>query len=207
MPGSNSVFFNDFLDHQSSRADVEAKRDQARSAGAKGGKAKAAKASGPVSAPLSETVATATHLFSEPLSGSVAEEEVEEEVEERTTKRRAPAKPGAAPKVPSPEQTATAAAHERVGKALNFIAVRGVAKWAIHERGVDPSAVEDAIVAIYEMGKPVTKQVMGQFLDGFIGRQQTAGGVTKQDAKVLGYLERGQRLADAARQNTQKEIS
>lgn len=31
-------------------------------------------------------------------------------------------------------------------------------------------------------------------------------GVSKQDAKINGYLERGQRLADAVRNGTQKEL-
>ncbi|MFC9768983.1 hypothetical protein [Rhodococcus jostii] len=35
----------------------------------------------------------------------------------------------------------------------------------------------------------------------------TPPAVSKSDAKVLGYLERGQRLADAARRSAQKEIS
>lgn len=129
-----------------------------------------------------------------------------EQVKEAPTKSVAASESKSSKPVSIEHSTATAA-YERIGKAGNFMALRGIVKWAIHERGEDPVAVEAAIVAIYEMGKPVTKQVMGQFLDGFIGRQQTSGGVTKQDAKVLGYLERGQRLADAARQNTQKEIS
>lgn len=210
-PDGKSVLFVDYLEHQSSRSEVEAKREQARSAGQKGGRAKAAKSSGAPSEPLSEKLAPATHLFSDPSSGSVAEVEVEEEVEvKRTTTRRAPAKPDA-PKVASLEQVATTAAYERVGKAFKYVAVLQIAKWAIHDRGVEPKALEDAIVAIYEAGKPITRQTVGQCIDGYMNpihvQGRGIGAITRQDAKVNDYLERGQRLANAARMNTQKEIS
>lgn len=95
------------------------------------------------------------------------------------------------------EHSTASAAYERIGKAGNFMALRGIVKWAIHERGEDPATVEAAIVAIYEMGKPVTKQVMGQYLDGFIGRQQSGpGGMSKADAKVQNWLDIGARLTN-----------
>ncbi|MFC9769308.1 hypothetical protein [Rhodococcus jostii] len=96
-----SVLFVDYLEHQSSRSEVEAKRNQARSAGQKGGRAKAAKASGTSSDPLSETLAPATDPLSDPSSGSVAEVEIEREVrrkEEKTSSSASPqkAKPASA---------------------------------------------------------------------------------------------------------------
>lgn len=106
--------------------------------------------------------------------------------------------PTDAPAAP-PEQTATANAYERVGKAFNFMAVRGIAKWAIHTRETDPQVVEDALVAIYEMGKPITKQLVGQYLDGHLGRQQRPG-VSRSDEKVQNYLETGQRLIHARKE-------
>ena len=65
--------FVDYLEHQTSRAEQEAKQDQARSAGKKGGAAKAAKTSETGSEPVAERYRPA----SVPLSGSLAEEEVE----------------------------------------------------------------------------------------------------------------------------------
>lgn len=101
--------------------------------------------------------------------------------------------------VAAPEQTATANAYERVGKAFNFMAVRGIAKWAIHTRETDPQVVEDALVAIYEMGKPITKQLVGQYLDGHLGRPSRPG-VSRTDDKVQNYLETGQRLIHARKE-------
>ncbi|NKU52599.1 hypothetical protein GS881_02330 [Rhodococcus hoagii] len=63
----------------------------------------------------------------------------------------------------------------------------------------DPQVVEDALVAIYEMGKPITKQLVGQYLDGHLGRQQRPG-VSRSDEKVQNYLETGQRLIHARKE-------
>lgn len=63
-------------------------------------------------------------------------------------------------------QAVTDRAYQRVGKAFNFIAVRGLVKWALAREDQSPQSVEDAVVAIYDMGKPITKQVLGQYLDG-----------------------------------------
>ncbi|NKW62332.1 hypothetical protein GS931_21585 [Rhodococcus hoagii] len=101
----------------------------------------------------------------------------------------------------APEQTATANAYERVGKAFNFMAVRGIAKWAIQTRETDPQVVEDALVAIYEMGKPITKQLVGQYLDGHLGRPVRAG-ASRADEKVQNYLDSPRRIA-----NQQKELA
>lgn len=72
--------FVDYLEHQTSRAEQEAKQDQARSAGKKGGAAKAAKASETGSEPVAERYRPA----SVPLSGSLAEVEVEVRKEQST---------------------------------------------------------------------------------------------------------------------------
>lgn len=114
-----------------------------------------------------------------------------------TDKNRAPEKPDAAK---SPEQIATTNAYERVGKAFKFVAVLQIAKWAIHDRGENADTVEDALVAIYEMGKPITRQLVGQYLDGHLTPaftrpiQPPPGGTSKQDAKVIGYLDAAQRI-------------
>lgn len=92
---------------------------------------------------------------------------------------KAPAKPDAG-KPESIEQTVTVAAYEKLGKAFNFMAVRQIVKWAIHDRGITPHAVEEAVIALYEMGKPITKQTMGQYLDGKI--RGPYGNTTRADA-------------------------
>lgn len=94
----------------------------------------------------------------------------------------------------SPEQIATTNAYERVGKAFKFVSVLGIAKWAIHSRQAHPQAVEEAIVAVYEMGKPITKQTIGQYLDGHLSRAPTANGPSRADQKVQGWLDIGARL-------------
>jgi hypothetical protein len=106
----------------------------------------------------------------------------------RERKKPAPDKPDAAK---APEQIATANAYERVGKAFRYVAVLQIAKWAIHTRGEEPQAVEDALVALYEMGKPITKQLVGQYFDGHLGRSPNAREPAKGDQKVAGWLEAG----------------
>ena len=108
---------------------------------------------------------------------------------EATREKSAPAKPDAT-KPKAVEQAVTERAYERVGKAFSFMAVRGIVKWAIHERGADPVSVENAIVGIYEMGKPITKMVMGQYLDGHF-HSRNESGISRQDQKVQNYLNYG----------------
>ncbi|UGT65286.1 hypothetical protein LTT66_18120 [Nocardia gipuzkoensis] len=113
------------------------------------------------------------------------------QAKEARREKAAPAKPDAA-KPKAVEQVVAERAYERVGKALNFMATRQIVKWAIHERGADPDTVENAIVSIYKMGKPITRQVVGQFLDGHF--HANTNGISRADQKVQGYLEMGARL-------------
>ncbi|MFC9761680.1 hypothetical protein [Rhodococcus jostii] len=69
-------------------------------------------------------------------------------------------------KTRAPEHVATDNAYARTGKAFNFVAARGIAKWALREKGLSVQEVEDAFVAIHEMGKPITKQIVDQFVNG-----------------------------------------
>lgn len=87
---------------------------------------------------------------------------------------RTPTEPkeGAASRAGQPkavEQETAERAYERIGKACAFIAMRQIVKWAIHERGDLPQQVEEAVVGIYQAGKPITRQTVGQWLDGHIG--------------------------------------
>lgn len=76
-----------------------------------------------------------------------------------------PGKPDA--RSQTPEHRATDDAYAKTGKAFNFLATRQIAKWAIHERGKSEAQVSHAIVSTYQAGKPITKQTIGQHLDGF----------------------------------------
>lgn len=71
----NGVVFHDYLEHQQSRADVEAKRENARSAGKKGGQAKAANAKRATLKPATEPLATARDFP----SGSVPDIDIDKE--------------------------------------------------------------------------------------------------------------------------------
>lgn len=100
------------------------------------------------------------------------------------TPKDAPAEPDAA-KPQAIEQEITVSAYERLDKGFNFMAVRQIVKWAIHEKGSNPASVEAAIVGLYEMGKPITRQTVGQYLDGKIRQQPNGiwgGSTTRPDA-------------------------
>ena len=70
----------------------------------------------------------------------------------------------------TPEHRATDAAYEATGKAFDFIKVRAMAKWMIHERLLDEPKATQAIVDTYRAGKPITKTVLGQLIDGYNSR-------------------------------------
>lgn len=67
-----------------------------------------------------------------------------------------------------PEDTIAKKSYDATKGALAFMAVRGIAKWAIHTKGEDPARVEEAIAQLYRTGRSVTKASVGQWLDGHI---------------------------------------
>lgn len=73
----------------------------------------------------------------------------------------------------TPEHRATTKAYEATGKAFNFIAVRSMTKWMISDRGLTEDQASQAITDTYQAGKPITKQVLGQLIDGY--NQNTSG--------------------------------
>ena len=106
--------------------------------------------------------------------------------------KKEPAQPTADAPENDPAQQATKDAYERVGKAFKYVAVLAIAKWAIKERGVAPDNLADAFVAIYGLGKPITKQVVGQYLDGKLSQPQqhmdhSARGMAKGMALLQAY--------------------
>lgn len=101
-------------------------------------------------------------------------------------------------KVPPIEQRVTDWIYEQVSGAIAYVPVRQVVKWAIHDRPSAPNDVANAAVGLYRLGKPITKQTVGQWLDGII---REGGRSTDRQAEIL-RREREQALAaDAARSN------
>lgn len=82
-------------------------------------------------------------------------------------------------KQPSPDEKhineVTSTAYEAIGKAANWNGLRAIAKWCVKERGLTLEQFRDACVWIYETGKPITKQTMGQQLDGHFNRPSERG--------------------------------
>lgn len=72
---------------------------------------------------------------------------------------------------PHPAHLIAQRAYDATHGALKFIAVRQVAQWAIDKRGADPDRVEHAIADIHHRGKPVTRAVVDQWLDGAFDRK------------------------------------
>src|SRR5690625_2197127 len=90
----------------------------------------------------------------------------------------------------TPEQEATEIAYEHLGKAFAFIKVRGIVKWLIHERGLTVDRASQAVIDVYQMGKPITKQVMGQYIDGHLTQHR----MTASQRRLQEGYEREQRI-------------
>lgn len=135
-----------YSEMQETRDEVAHKRRIRAESGRKGGLAKAKQ--------------SAKQPASKLLSKNVPEVEVEVEVEVKESDRD---------RGQTLEHRVTDDAYQAVGKAFNFIAVRGIAKWALTERQEPPQRVRDALVGIHEMGKPITKQTLAHYLDGKLG--------------------------------------
>lgn len=90
----------------------------------------------------------------------------------------------------TPEEWVAKRAYDNTSGALNFMAIKGIAKWAIHTKGCHPRAVDDAVGTLYRRGRAVTKQTVAQFLDGIItpdGRANQPARSTTDD-RVTGAL-------------------
>lgn len=81
------------------------------------------------------------------------------------------------PKTPAkkkhPHQQATQNVYDQTGGAINFTNVMGIAKWLINDRGLTIDQATQAIVEVYEQGKPIMKQTLGQHIDGHHRNQKT----------------------------------
>jgi hypothetical protein len=79
-----------------------------------------------------------------------------------------------------PEAGIAKRAHDNTKGALPFMGMRQIAKWAIHTRGTDPGQVEKAIADLYKSGRAVTKQSVGQMLDGYAKSRPAAAKTSRE---------------------------
>lgn len=74
----------------------------------------------------------------------------------------------------TPAQRVTTEAYEAVGKAFNYVAVMKLTEWMLRDRQLtEPQAVQ-AIVDTYRAGKPIIKTTLGQLIDGYNSKANTA---------------------------------
>lgn len=89
---------------------------------------------------------------------------------------------------PSPEEKhiteVATTAYEAIGKSGAFMGIRQIAKWCVNDRGLTAEQFRDAVVAVYQMGKPITKQVIGQFIDGHLGSRAPNRTTQKQQDQM-----------------------
>lgn len=147
-----SYQFKDWADYQPVKADVEAEREAARERMRKVRASKKGVKDSP--AVRANKAGTSSEVRLTPAQPSPVPAQNEN-----------PGKPDS-PSGATPEHRATDDAYTKTGKAFDFIKVRGIAKWAIHERGESEARVSEAIVSAYNAGKPIIKTVIGQYLDG-----------------------------------------
>lgn len=80
-------------------------------------------------------------------------------------------------------------AYDATDGALPYMGTRGIAKWAIEKKGRAPHEVENAIAALWSAGRAMTKQTVGQVLDGILdptkrGPQSATERRIERNAKV-----------------------
>ena len=171
---NGDYLINGYADVQETKAEIAARRATNSQNGKLGGRPKK------------------TQSVTEPKTKPGTQNKAETETETETDiKESEPAKPDAPRGNQTPEHRATDAAYETTGKAFNFIAVRAMAKWMIKDRGLTEPQVTQAIVDTYQAGKPITKQVLGQLIDGYNQRsnQQTTTDKMNQTMLIAQQLE------------------
>lgn len=99
----------------------------------------------------------------------------------------------------APEQRAAEAAYEAIGKAANFMALRGHTKWLIHDRGLTEELASSAIVHVYQLGKPITRSVLGQLIDGHLGSASRPSPAAQRRDETVAMIQRLQAEEDAKR--------
>lgn len=183
-PIEGGWMLHDFLDYNPSHAHLEAERAASRERQAR----VRAKRRGVTSDD------TESHGVTNAVSHAPVTRESQAPVPSRTVPNRkeraqplADAAPDDAEKAKTTEHEVTDWAYQKTGKAFNFIAVRGIAKWALHDKGADANVVAKALVAIYESGKPITKTTLGQHLDGYSAatKPDTRPGASSWNRKLV----------------------
>lgn len=88
----------------------------------------------------------------------------------------------------TPEEWVAKRAYDNTSGALNFMAIKGIAKWAIHTKGCHPRAVDDAVGTLYRRGRAVTKTTVAQYLDGIITPAGRTNQPNAKDEKIRATL-------------------
>ena len=145
---NGDYLINGYADVQETKAEIAARRATNSQNGKLGGRPKKTQ--------------SVTEPKTKPGTQNKAETETETDIKESVSDK---------PKTRSDNQTphhrATDKAYEATGKAFNFIAVRTMTKWMLEERGLTEGQATQAIVDVYQLGKPISKQTLGQLIDGY----------------------------------------
>lgn len=65
-----------------------------------------------------------------------------------------------------PEEVVAKTAYDQTQGALGYMPMRQLAKWAIHTRGLSAEDVLSIIQGLYVAGRPITRTIVGQVIDG-----------------------------------------
>ena len=88
-------------------------------------------------------------------------------------------------------------AYDSTSGALKYMAIKGLAKWAIESKHASPDQIKASVSGLYEMGKPITKATLGQHLDGHIRGNRTRPATEDRMADILAI---GENLDSTQRQ-------
>jgi hypothetical protein len=91
----------------------------------------------------------------------------------------------------SPEARIANAIYDHTGGMVEWIAMRKIAKRALGRNG-NPTemAIANAFTSLYDLGKPITLQTVGQHLDGNVGQPQNVRSIQQQPPKGGGAWNR-----------------
>ena len=93
----------------------------------------------------------------------------------------------------SPEAQVATAIYDHTEGMVEFIAMQGIAKRALRTKGADVNSVIAAMVSVYDNGKPIVFQTVGQALGTGVGN---AGVSTRRTSTADQRAQAGYDLAD-----------
>lgn len=163
--------FHDWSDYQPTRADILDRREKRAEAGRAGGLAsgRSRKTAGQSAAPSIEAQATTQALASPRLRPRANTRPVPDPSSSVPTERAATsATAGRRGKRDEelPESRIASAVYDHAKGMVGWVEVQQIAKRALRSAGATEAAVQAAVLAIYDAGKPITLQTVGQALAG-----------------------------------------